>query len=391
LLWCDRFEVNRQATGPAHNIGDSLRNKDSCMFPFRRKALSKLQPSQQTSWHRAQRHMDTVIFVHGIIGKSETTWGNFLTLLHTDDDLPLLDILSWGYKTGFVPGSYQDVETEGDALISEIDLLISEHNQIFLVGHSMGGLVILKGLTNRILNQRGLHHPVTSVNRIVLYATPLFGGAVANVVLAGLQINRWMRLVLKVLPEKQLKDLRRGKFCDNLTTHSLELIYRPPADSLLVNRAIPVLACAGKHDPLVSKESAVGIFSTPAPKHLEGNHSTVKLPEHHGDPRYISLKIEIETGLSKSFHELCAKVTDLGAGESARRAAAYRLDEQYGEMMERCTQRCVAPRNITDGDRFEISSVIWSAGAKAVASPAQVMSQVYKDYIYKNDPRLKRG
>jgi hypothetical protein len=28
-------------------------------------------------------------------------------------------------------------------------------------------------------------------------------------------------------------------------------------------------------------------------------------------------------------------------------------------------------------------------GAKAPASPSQVMTQVYREYLYRNDPRLK--
>jgi pimeloyl-ACP methyl ester carboxylesterase len=359
------------------------------MLGFKSKPLGRGQPSARSSWHDQQHHVDTVVFVHGIIGAHDTTWGQFHTLLHTDPDLPRLDILSWGYRSGFVPGSYQDVETEGDSLVADLETAVREGNHIYLVGHSMGGLVILKGLVNRILNQHGRRHPVTSVQRVVLYASPLYGAAVANVVRFGLQLSMWTRLISKLFPHKQLSDLQRGDFCDALTSKVLELIYRPPTDSLLVSRAIPVRACAAKHDALVSRHSAVGIFQNPAPKYLEGTHTTIKFPEHHEDLRYKTLKNDIEAGLTDSFRELCAAVMqspDMGQ----RRRAAEKLDRQYGDMMRRCTQACFHGRNITDDDRFEVAGAIWKVGSESTAPPAHVMAQVVTDYLYKQDTRLHR-
>jgi pimeloyl-ACP methyl ester carboxylesterase len=356
---------------------------------FKREPLALHQPSAESSWHAGtQRHVDTVIFVHGILGAYESTWGNFPELLASDEDLPRLDILCWGYRSGLVPGSYQDVETEGDGLISDLESLIRDHNQVFLVGHSMGGLVILKGLTNRIRDQGGPNHPIKSVNRIVLYATPLHGSAVADVVLAALSVKFVTRLFLRVLPGKQLGDLRRGEFVNELLTDTNELIYRPPPNSLLAKRAIPVLACVAKHDRVVAKQSAVGIFKTPPPKYLEGTHTSIKLPDHLKDLRYLALKHQLVEGLTQSFHVLCLEVKT-NPDPSARMAAAQRLDQQYGDMMLRCAQACVGKRAVSDNDLFEISGVIWAVGAKAPASPSQVMTQVYREYLYRNDPRLK--
>jgi pimeloyl-ACP methyl ester carboxylesterase len=357
------------------------------MFGFKKKPIASNQPSSQSRWHAVQRRFDTIVFVHGILGGYGTTWGQFHDLLHTDDDLPILDILSWGYRSGFVPGSYQDVETEGEALVSDMESLVADTDQIFLVGHSMGGLVILKGVINRIRNEHGQKHPIPSVNRIVLYATPLLGSAVANVVLAGMSVHRYLRWISKVFPRKQIRDLQRGEFCDKLNDDVVNLVYRPDPASKLASRAIRVLACAGKHDRVVSKSSATGVFKSPPPKYLEGDHGSVKLPDHHGDSRYLALKNEIVEGLATSFHILCVNVMS-SSDPSVRMAAARRLDEQYGPLINRCVERCVEPRTSTDADRLEISSMIWAAGAKAPAPPASICTQVYTEYKYKNDPRL---
>src|SRR6185437_1531254 len=278
------------------------------MLEFKRKKLTERQPTEKTNWHRGQRHLDTVVFVHGLLGDSGKAWGDFLELLDTDPDLPRLDLLSWGYRSGLMPSSYQGVETEGEALVSDLESLVRDGNAIFLVGHSMGGLVILKGLVNRIRDQHGQKHPVKSVKRIVLYATPLHGSAVANVVRFLLGRSRWTQWLGGAWPRKQLKDLERGSFCDELIAHVTNLIYRPLAENPLVLAPIPVRACAAKHDRLVTRDSAISIFRDPAPKILEGGHVSIKLPDHHGDTRYLALKNDLEEALGHSFHMLCREV-----------------------------------------------------------------------------------
>lgn len=49
---------------------------------------------------RPPRHIDTIVFVHGIVGHYVNTWGEFPKLLHEDPDLPEVDILLWSYRTG---------------------------------------------------------------------------------------------------------------------------------------------------------------------------------------------------------------------------------------------------------------------------------------------------
>ena len=41
------------------------------------------------------------VFVHGIIGSYQTTWGQFPELLASDEDLPHLDILKLGLPQRF--------------------------------------------------------------------------------------------------------------------------------------------------------------------------------------------------------------------------------------------------------------------------------------------------
>jgi pimeloyl-ACP methyl ester carboxylesterase len=359
------------------------------MFGLKKRPLEKRQPTSESAWHVPQSHLDTVVFVHGILGRHGTTWGQFHHLLTTDSDLPRLDILSWGYKSGLVPNSYQDVETEGQALFSGLEMLVRPGRSIYLVGHSMGGLVILKGLVNRIINQQGKSHPVTSIQCIVLYASPLYGTHVASVVAAALGFGRWTRLLARFVAYKQLRDLRRGDFCDQLISDVTTHVYRPLATNLLARGPIRVRACAAKHDGLVSVKSAIAMFVDPPPHYLEGDHGSVKLPDHHSDHRYLALKNDLQECIKASFGELCRRVRK-GMERADRLEAAERLELQYGEMIRRCAQACFSPRDITDEDLFEVAAMVYEVGAAGAASPAQVMTQVYRDYKFKDDPRFKR-
>ena len=130
----------------------------------------------------------------------------------------------------------------------------------------MGGLVILKGLVNRIRNEHGSTHPVNAVRWITLYSSPLLGSAVANVVSFTISAIPVLRQLMKWLPGNQLYDLRRGDFVEQLVGDTESLIYQPTENALLMNGRIPVRACYAKQDNVVAKKSAIGFLS---PIHLQ--------------------------------------------------------------------------------------------------------------------------
>ena len=260
------------------------------------------------------RQFDTVVFVHGILGASTKTWGNFPQLLSSDVDLAEVDVLCWGYQSSLVPGTYADVELESQALMSGLGVGIDRGNQIFLVGHSMGGLVILKGLTEWLRQGRD-EDVIAEVRRVTLYATPLKGSAVANVVHAAGLFRLIPRILIRFLPIAQLRDLRVGTFVD-------ELIRDVVAD-VLPREGPKIRTCPGLHDRLVTPSSAVGPFhGEPNPVYLEGGHGSVKLPETHFDVRYRTLKCDLIEMLTERFCEVCRTLQNPTATRDQRGQAA---------------------------------------------------------------------
>lgn len=120
-----------------------------------------------------------IVVVHGLFGDAESTWGssaeNFFTKLNADERFKgKFDAFSFGYPTNLGSGSFRLDEAAGK-LESALDTIEANANyrQIILVGHSMGGLVIMEALTTseKIRLKTGL---------VVNFATPHTGSEIAN-------------------------------------------------------------------------------------------------------------------------------------------------------------------------------------------------------------------
>jgi hypothetical protein len=290
-----------------------------------------------------------------------------------------------------VPSLYQDVATEGDALLSDLEMAVGDENQIYLVGHSMGGLVILQGLVNRILAEAADSHPVANVSQVTLYASPLLGSVYANLAFFTLGISRWVRLISGFLPIAQLRDIREGShLVQELLSKTNKLICRPTADSKLVKRSIPVRACVAKYDPFVKKHSAIGVLDSSLPPiYLDADHNNVKTPDHHNDQRYLAFKEDLQQLLVIPFGNLCR--TMLFSNDShERRMAAARFDLQYAEMVRYCAAACMSREGLTEEELTDVALRILEFGAKGDTTPSKAMTDVVIDFHYAHDARLDR-
>lgn len=358
------------------------------MFGFDKKPLNRNQPSPESEWQAEPMGIDAIVFVHGILGDKTKAWGKFPELLQSDPELPAFDVLCWGYQSGLIPGSYKDVETEADSLMSDLRQLLADDEDIYLVAHSMGGLVSLKGIVRKILNGEGKVHPVSSIKLVTLYATPLHGSGVADVVAFAAGLSRYSRMAMKVLPGDQLEDLRKGEFVQSLLVESNEHIYRPLPENTLVNNRIRVQACTAKRDAVVSKQSAIGIFAkNPSPIHLEGTHTSVKEPDHHLDQRYLAFKSNLNEGLKDSFTRLSQRALN-DPDKAVKLQAVERFDQQYGRLLKRCVSACFPGIEPTDRNRRAIAASMLDFGARGGRTPEEVVRCVIRDYRYTNEPPL---
>ena len=250
------------------------------------------------------RDVDAVVFVHGIAGHFHDTWGTFPDLLASAPDLPDLNILLWGYRTGFLPKKVHGTETLAHNLVSELRVRLRADTAAFLVAHSMGGLIVFQGLVEEMRCGRAREHPTSSICFISLFAVPTKGSSAADVAAAVAD-----RLGL---PEGTVNDQIRslgGQACDSLMAEVAERIYNPPADSPSARR-IPIRMVIASSDAAIDHEDsdlALTPFQNPPALALDYGHQDLKLPTSHEDVRYLTLAHDVQAVVAERFVDTCER------------------------------------------------------------------------------------
>lgn len=112
-----------------------------------------------------------VIFVHGLNGDLNKTWGKFPQLLENDEELDC-EIGSYGYDFAYIPffGESLSIQTLANGLSTQIKHRCKESDEIILVGHSLGGLIIRRFLLNLYFKGETLN-----IKKICFFAVPQNG------------------------------------------------------------------------------------------------------------------------------------------------------------------------------------------------------------------------
>lgn len=130
-----------------------------------------------------QGNRAVVVFVHGLFGHYRDTWGRFLELVLADRALTHCDVVSFGYPTGvkgawfrFVGAALPPISQVADHLRSELATrLVPAYDEIVLVGHSMGGLVVQRALLDALAAGASGAALLARVRAVLLYAAPCRG------------------------------------------------------------------------------------------------------------------------------------------------------------------------------------------------------------------------
>jgi hypothetical protein len=294
--------------------------------------------SEHAAYLGTKRELDTIVFVHGLKGNFQETWGAFPELLRSDPDLPKMDVLLWGYKSYAVLPTVKNPKTIGTHLVSCMAAQISSNNNIQLVGHSMGGLVILEGLLGEMKGQRAKNHPTLNANFISLFASPISGVSAARSVVNTLGIAR--------LVNAQVRALARGEGVDALLTETHHRIYNPNFEDSSA-RKIPIRLIMATNDGAVDesdRQAARARFKSTQPLEFNYDHTSIKEPTSHMDNRYRALVIDVQQGFAERFHQLCIRMRSVNPEE--REVAELDLNFRYAELLEECFMKMIGdPKN----------------------------------------------
>lgn len=289
----------------------------------------------ESVFYSEKKELDTVVFVHGLGGDCKNTWGNFPRLIEADPQLPRLDIVSYGYDTSLYRRVGHDIKTEGLHLIGLLQAVLIDKNTIHLVGHSMGGLVILEGLVHEMTQQRANTFPSKSVSYISLFASPVSGSTAALMVKYTMGGFWWLN--------KHVRALARGVKRDNALDETINRIYRPIKNDSSA-RKIPIRMIMGTKDKVVSETdrlASTARYSENAPIQLKFDHFKIKEPESHGDIRYLALAKDLQLVITPRFYNLCKKIKKAGGANlnNLNHPDKVEFCVLYGELFQRYFNR----------------------------------------------------
>lgn len=214
-----------------------------------------------------------VIFVHGL-GGNESTWSDFPRLIKEDPKLDLsIDFMNYptpflGIKfLYFLQHEYQAIEDLAKSLKTLIDEKYCDANEIVLVGHSMGGLVIRKYLLEEVVAGRQL-----KVSKAILYSVPNRGASLAT-------------LVGRISPFKNPHLYQLSK-----QSEFIKLLNESWCRSKIEALVDITIVVAG-NDKIVTVDSAEGVFQHLEPKQIPGvGHIDVVKPRSSSDLSFLIFK-----------------------------------------------------------------------------------------------------
>lgn len=211
-----------------------------------------------------------VVFVHGL-GGGLKTWGDFQTLLANDEVLDF-DTDFFCYTTSiarcipFLQRKYGGIETLANSLRTHIEKNLSHYDEIVIVAHSLGGLIVRQLL----LNLQSGGQEITSIRKAMFFAVPNNG-------------SKWAELSnLVSWDHAHLRQL-----CKDST-------YLKTLNAFWLNQDIEgklqLALVLGTEDHIVTHESAVVGFQNSEINTISGDHKGICKPRDIKSASYVALR-----------------------------------------------------------------------------------------------------
>lgn len=187
-----------------------------------------------------------LVLVHGF-ASGPKVWEPLIKLVEADPDLTFVGPMTFGYATGFVrlrpDRRIPSLDTVADSFTAYFDTEATAPEDLVIVGHSQGGLIIQRWLARMLAEGRG--SDLARVKRVVLLACPNNGSQLG----AGLR-QRWLR---RNEQEEQLRPLNEQ------ITDTQRIVLRDIVNATQVTARtcpIPFSVYAGESDNVVVPASA---------------------------------------------------------------------------------------------------------------------------------------
>lgn len=207
-----------------------------------------------------------IILVHGLGGTKDSTWGQFPNLLERDSDVDF-DVLLLGYESPSLWKVWKrapSIVNIAAGLLTDIKARCDiENDEIILVGHSLGGVIVKKVLL--LLANKHISHKIV---KVCFFDVPHDGSGFAN----ALAFLSWRNYHLKGLrrDSSELDDLNDQWSNTNL------------------NGQLDILSIISANDDIVSSSSSKSIFRGHTVETINNvNHRSIVKPKDINSLVYV--------------------------------------------------------------------------------------------------------
>jgi len=225
--------------------------------------LKKARTEDLRKWVRednARQHL--LVLVHGFNSSITAAWGDLPALVKEDPEFAGYNILLFGYPTE-VCGQVADIGRSGELLSSYLKDVAPDYDAVLLVGHSMGGLVILNGLLT--LEQDAPMLLERASFKVLTFGTPHAGVPGAN-------------LLPLLCRNRQVEGMEALNDTLSRLHKTWQVRFGEGTGKGADPRRIPVSPFFGHADEFVPRGSACAGFEKYC-EAVDGNHATMVKPD----------------------------------------------------------------------------------------------------------------
>lgn len=166
-----------------------------------RKLLGRHPPSEETTTRRNAG--DTLIlFIHGLSGSGDGTWGPMLKILAGDYTLKNVSFDCFSYPTTIIRTGLgkrmASIQQIAAGLKTHLDIVHSDKREVIIIGHSLGGLIARYYILDELKAKRG-----AKIKGVALFASPHTGAELASI---GRHLSISQRHLKQLTPHNDLLD-----------------------------------------------------------------------------------------------------------------------------------------------------------------------------------------
>ncbi|MET9051554.1 alpha/beta hydrolase [Streptomyces bacillaris] len=221
------------------------------------------------------------VFIHGLNGSGYSTWKAWPQCVFDGyGDSPPMDVAIYDYPS-FLRAALRlrrgaDIDVQAEQLAEHLRVLSNEYEEIFLIAHSLGGLVAEAAVTiylESLLSRDEGCIPVSPIAAMFMMASPLKGTGKALFLLSFFRDVRQLRLLSQ----------RQARYADFFHSHvQIQCLATEGAYRFIV----PRYAGVATHDVAVGPTSATDGLPRDQRRYFTGTHFSVVKPTGPSAPQH---------------------------------------------------------------------------------------------------------